>query len=81
MLYLKIVDKNKNVKFEARGAQIRETYIGEFCEGDQIYIRLDGAQTLAVKLDETLRESFVYCPNKSSRIFSKHVSFSSSDKF
>ena len=65
MLYLKIIDKDKNIKFERRGERILETYKGEFSEGDQIYIRLDGTQTLAVKLDESLAESYIYCPNKS----------------
>ncbi len=65
MLYLKIVDKNKNMKFETQGSVIKETYYGKFSEGEEIYIRLDGTNTLAVKLDETLQESYVYCPNKS----------------
>ena len=65
MLYLKITDKNRSVKFDVKGSEIRETYFGNFEEGDEIYIRLDGTNTLAVKLDESLQESFIYCPNKS----------------
>ncbi len=65
MLYLKIVDKNKNMKFETQGSVIKETYYGKFSEGDEIYIRLDGTNTLAVQLDPNLQESLVYCPSKS----------------
>ena len=65
MLYLTIKDKNKQVKFTAQGAVIKETYQGEFGEGDEIYIRLDGTNRLAVKLDPSMQESYVYCPNKS----------------
>ena len=65
MLYLKIIDKNNAVKFTAQGDVIKTTYAGEYSEGDKIQIRLDGTNTLAVQLDKSLRESFVYCPNKS----------------
>ena len=65
MLYLKIIDKNKNIKFETKGNVIHHTYKGTLCEGDQIYIRLDGTNTFAVQLDATLQESYIYCPNKS----------------
>ena len=65
MLYLKIIDKNNNVKFETRGVQIQETYLGDLLEGDRILIRLDGVQMFAIKLDETLQESLIYCPNRS----------------
>lgn len=65
MLYLKITDKNKEIKFTARGSEIREIYHGIFNEGDEIYIRLDGTNTLAVQLDESLSKSHIYCPNKS----------------
>ena len=65
MLYLKITDKNKEIKFTAQGSVIKEIYQGEFSEGDEIYIRLDGTNTFAVQLDESLQESLIYCPNKS----------------
>ena len=65
MLYLKITDKNKEIKFTAKGSEIRETYHGELSEGDEIYIRLDGTNVLSIQLDSTLKESFIYCPNKS----------------
>ena len=70
MLYLTIIDKQNNLKFSAKGNKICETYIGEFYEGDRISIRLDGTNTLAVKLDEMVQESFIYCPNKS---FTFHI--------
>ena len=65
MLYLKIINKNKNIKLETKGSLINQTYNGTLCEGDQIYIRLDGTNTFAVQLDATLQESYIYCPNKS----------------
>lgn len=65
MLYLKITDKNGNIKFTAQGSEICETFTGALNEGDRIHIRLDGTTTIAIQLDPTLKESFVYCPNKS----------------
>ena len=65
MLYLKITDKNKAVKFTAEGNEIKEIYNGTLCESDAISIRLDGTNTLAVRLDPSMQESLVYCPNKS----------------
>ena len=65
MLYLTIKDKNKQMKFTAQGAVIQETYQGELNEGDEIYIRLDGTNRLAVQFDPSMQESYVYCPNKS----------------
>ena len=64
-MYLQIKDKNKTVKFETKGREIKTTYQGELNEGDEISIRLDGTNTIAVQLDASLQESFVYCPNKS----------------
>ena len=64
MLYLTISDKNKVVKFTAKGCAIRETYTGELCTGDKISIRLDGTNMLAVQLDPSLKETFIYAPNK-----------------
>ena len=64
MLYLTISDKNKVVKFTAKGCAIRETYTGELCTGDKISIRLDGTNMLAVQLDPGLKETFIYAPNK-----------------
>ena len=65
MVYLKIVDQKNEVKFTAQGSVVKETFVGKLVEGDKIQIRLDGTNTLAVQLDESLQESFIYCPNKS----------------
>lgn len=65
MLFLKITDKEKNLKFETSGNEIKAVYHGELNADDEIQIRLDGVNTLAVQLDESLQESLVYCPNKS----------------
>ena len=64
-MYLQIKDKDKAVKFETKGSEIKTAYQGELHEGDEISIRLDGTNTLAVRLEASLQESFVYCPNKS----------------
>ncbi len=65
MLYLEIIGVNGEKKFEAQGEQIKTAYYGQFNAGDKIKIRLDGTNTLAVRLDKSLQESFLYCPNKS----------------
>ena len=65
MLYLTIIDKDKQVKFTTKGSEINETYNGEFCQGDQIHILLDGTSFFAVQLDCALKESFIYAPNRS----------------
>ena len=66
-MQLTITDKNKKPKFAATGNKIEEVYRGEFNEGDEISIRLDGTNTFAVQLDKSLQESFIYAPNKSFR--------------
>ena len=65
MIVIKITDKDGTEKFSAKGAVINAEYRGEFVEGDTIKIRLDGTKTVAVRLDPTLQESFLYLPNKS----------------
>ena len=64
MLYLKILDKDKKIKFSIKGTNIKQVYDGTFCEDDEITVRLDGVNYLAVQFDENLKESFVYVPNK-----------------
>ena len=64
MLYLKIIDKKGEVKFTAQGSLIKEVFTGSLNEGDRICICLDGTNTIAVQFDQSLQESFVYCPNK-----------------
>ena len=65
MIYLKIIDGQQKIKYENRGRTIFAVYYGEFYEGDKIQIRLDGTNTFAIQLDESMQESFIYCPNKS----------------
>ncbi len=65
MLYLEIKEKNGKVKFNAKGERIKEVYNGELNAGDQIYLRLDGVNTVAIKFDEQMAESLVFAPNKS----------------
>ena len=57
MLYLEIKEKNGKVKFNAKGSEIKKVYKGEFNAGDQIYLRLDGVDTVAIKFDEKMQES------------------------
>ena len=65
MLFLNIIDKNGAVKFLAKGSCIKAQYCGSLETGDKFQISLDGTNTIAVQLDESLQESYVYCPNKS----------------
>ncbi len=65
MLYLTVVKKSGETVFSAKGSIINAEYKGTFEEGDKIQIRLDGTDNVAVKLDELLKESFLYVPNKS----------------
>ena len=65
MLFIKITDKNGNKKFSVEGFEISAEYVGTFAEGDKIQISADGTKTVAVKLDQTLKESLLYLPNKS----------------
>ena len=64
MILLKIVDVGRCEKFRACGDDIDIVYEGEFKDGDKIIIDLQGIDYIAVKLDEHLEESIVYCPNK-----------------
>ena len=54
-MYLQIKDKDKAVKFETKGSEIKTAYQGELNEGDEICIRLDGTNTLAVRLEASLQ--------------------------
>ena len=65
MLDLRIFDKGKIEKFQALGKKIEAIYEGNFVEGDSIHIRLDGVDFIALQLDESLKESIIYVPNRS----------------
>ena len=65
MLFLKIIDKNKQLKFQTQGRIIQTEYLGELVEGDKISVYADGTNIISVQLDESLQESFLYIPNRS----------------
>ena len=65
MLFLEIRSKIGELKYETKGADITVEYNGAFEEGDRIKIRLDGVNTIALRLDSTMQESLIYVPNKS----------------
>ena len=65
MIFLRISDKEGNIKFSDVGYCIDAQYRGVFNEGDRISIYVDGRKIVALKLDSTLKESFLYLPNKS----------------
>ena len=64
MLFLKVLGKDGAVKFESKGSVINALYESEFVEGDKIAVRLDGCNYVAIQLDETLKESIIYLPNR-----------------
>lgn len=64
-MLLTICDKNSKIKFKASGNPISEIFCGEYQSGDVINICLDcGTCAIAVKLDDLLKESIIYVPNK-----------------
>ena len=65
MLFLKIIDKNKQLKFQMQGQIIQTEYFGNLVEGDKISVYADGTNIISVQLDESLQESFLYIPNRS----------------
>ena len=64
MLYLSVIDKNGQVKARDQGSAICAQYNGKLNAGDKIKVRLDGCFYIVVALDETLKESLLYVPNK-----------------
>ena len=64
MITLKVLDRAKNVKFKVSGDNIDAIYNGEYSEGDKIVAELSSVNFLKMKLDDTMTESIVYCPNK-----------------
>ena len=65
MLYLKIIDKQGQVKAKYRGSEIAVDYDGQLVEGDKIKVTLDGCFYVVVAFDKTLKESLLYLPKKS----------------
>ena len=65
MIFLKILNNQGKIKFSDKGYFIKSEYLGELNEGDKIQIYLDGCNVIAVQLDASLKESFLYLPNKS----------------
>ena len=64
MITLNIFDKDKKLKFSKSGAEISCEYAGEYSAGDFFEISLRNVLYFAVRLDETMEESIVYCPGK-----------------
>ncbi len=65
VIILTIIDTAGREKFCAKGATIKTEYNGRLIQGDKIKIRVDGANTIALQLDPSLKESFLYLPNRS----------------
>ncbi len=65
MLFLKITNKNNQIKFQTQGACIQAEYHGELAEGDKISLSIDGGMVAAVRFCPCLEESIIYAPNKS----------------
>lgn len=64
MIYLKISDKDGNIKFKECGNEIKATYGAKYEEGDKITVEVTDYDKIAIQLDETLKESFVYLSEK-----------------
>lgn len=65
MLNLIIIDKSGKEKARYKGSTIFAVYNGELNAGDKIKVSLDGCFYILMSLDDTLKESLVYVPNKS----------------
>ena len=65
IIYLKIKDVNGDVKFKAEGEKIDAVYENEYRVGDTIEVKISDSEYAALRLDETLKESIVYLPDKS----------------
>lgn len=63
MITLKIVSKDKEVKFEKNGTTVDTVYQGEYRDGDVIIVELMNTFYVSLKLDDSMEESIVYCPN------------------
>ncbi len=63
MIKLRIMSSDKKVKFRAEGEVIDAVYEGVYEAGDFMYIELS-EKFVKLQLDENLKESIVYVPNK-----------------
>lgn len=63
LLTLKLISKDKIVKLEQSGTNIDVVYQGEYQNGDLIVLVLQNTYFASVKLDESMEESIIYCPN------------------
>ncbi len=63
MIRLRIMSGDKKVKFRAEGEEINTLFEGVYQEDDFMYIELQ-TKFVKIKLDEYLKESIVFVPNK-----------------
>ena len=65
MIFLKLVDKQGNTLAQSSGISIDFSFDRVYEEGDKFIIKLrDCGQFIAMKLDESLKESIVMIPDK-----------------
>lgn len=62
MIKLKIIDREKNVLFTQSGTSFDAEYNSEYREGDTICVELHNITFFALRLDEAMEESIIYCP-------------------
>ncbi len=72
ILNFKLISENGDVRAKAHGDEIDFRFEGEYLEGDKIRIDLEDGEFVKMRLDETLKESIVYCPD---RVFEFSVPF------
>lgn len=65
MIFLDILNLENEVVFSNKGFEINAEYGGELLSGYKIKLRVDGTNYIAVKLDKTLKESYLYLKNRS----------------
>ncbi len=63
IINLKLISDGGDVKFKAYGSEIDERFNGEYAEGDKWRVELPDSEFVAIRLDETMEESFVYVPD------------------
>ena len=63
IINLKLLRENGDVKFKAYGNEIDEHFVGEYEHGDKFKIELCDGAFVALRLDETMKESILYLPD------------------